>query len=184
MSRIGRKPILVPPEISVQLLEGGKVAVKGPQGEEQLLLPSAVRVSYADGQLRVAVEHPELKAHRALWGLYRALLQNMLLGVRSGFEKKLELVGIGYKAILEGRQLTLEIGFSHPVILTLPDGLTGKVEKNILTVWGVNKQQVGQFAAYLRSLRKPEPYKGKGIRYVGEQVRKKAGKAAKAAGVK
>jgi len=183
MSRIGKKPIIIPKEVTVTVQER-TVSAKGPKGQDSLELHPAVSVGLQEGTLLVSVSAPEEKQSRALWGLYRALLANMIQGVLRGFEKKLEMVGVGYKAALQGRMLTLEVGFSHPVAFAIPEGLQVSVEKNTLTITGLNKQLVGAFAAKVRSIRKPEPYKGKGIKYAGEIIRRKAGKAAKAAGAK
>lgn len=183
MSRIGKKPIPIPSDVSVAI-EQGIIKVKGPKGENVLKIHPNVRVINADGALSISVKSPEDKSDRALWGLYRALIANMVDGVMKPFEKKLELVGVGYKAVLQGKNLILEAGFSHPVEITVPEDIVCAVDKNIIILSGINKGAVGEFAAMIRSVRKPEPYKGKGIRYAGEVVRKKAGKAAKAAGVK
>lgn len=183
MSRIGRKPIPITSAVSV-LIEDDIIKVKGPKGENVLKIHPNVRVINADGALNISVKSPEDKNDRALWGLYRALITNMVEGVVKPFEKKLDLVGVGYKAALQENKLTLEAGFSHPVEIIVPEGIVCSVEKNTISISGVNKGAVGEFAAMIRSVRKPEPYKGKGIRYTGEVVRKKAGKAAKAAGVK
>lgn len=183
MSRIGKKSIAVPANVTVTI-EGDTVKVKGPKGEDLLRLHPNVHVSLEAGELAVTVNNPEEKQDRALWGLHRALLANMVRGVGQPFEKKLEMVGVGYKVALQGRKLVLEVGFSHPVEVELPEGITATVEKNVITLTGVNKQQVGEMAAQIRAIRKPEPYKGKGIKYVGEVIRRKAGKAAKAAGAK
>lgn len=183
MSRIGKKPILIPKGVTV-VIKGDMLSVKGPKGEEALKLHPAVSVQEGDGMLNVSVALPEEKSQRALWGLYRALIANMIRGVVTPFEKKLEMVGVGYKAAMQGKKLTLEVGFSHPVVIELPEGVTGAVEKNVITLVGLNRQVVGQIAAKIRGVRKPEPYKGKGIKYAGEVIRRKAGKAAKAAGAK
>ena len=183
MSRIGKKSIIIPKGVTVTK-NGDMLLVKGPKGEDALKLHSAVSVVEADGMLNVSVSKPEEKSERALWGLHRALIANMVSGVVTPFQKKLELVGVGYKAALQGKILTLELGFSHPVVIELPEGVTGTVEKNVITLTGLNRQAVGQIAAKIREFRNPEPYKGKGIKYAGEVIRRKAGKAAKAAGAK
>lgn len=183
MSRIGKKPIIIPKGVTITI-KGDMLSVKGPKGEEELKLHSAVSVKEADGALNISVANPDEKSERALWGLYRALIANMVRGVVTPFQKKLEMVGVGYKAALQGKKLTLEVGFSHPVIVELPEAVTGTVEKNVITLTGLNRQVVGQIAAKIREFRKPEPYKGKGIKYAGEVIRRKAGKAAKAAGAK
>lgn len=183
MSRIGKKPIAVPGDVTVTI-EGDTVKIKGPKGEDHLRLHPDVHVTHGEGMLKVSVDHSEEKQNRALWGLYRALLANLVKGVTAGFEKKLEMVGVGYKAAVQGKKLVLEVGFSHPVEVPLPEGITAAVDKNIITISGINRALVGQVTATIRAIRKPEPYKGKGIKYVGEVIRRKAGKAAKAAGTK
>ena len=183
MSRIGKKPISIPKGVVVSILEG-KVQVKGPKGENVMAIHPEVIISQADDTLTVAVKRPEEKEARALWGLHRALLANLVQGVHTTFERKLEMVGVGYKAALQGTNLVLELGFSHPVTLSIPEGVQCAVEKNTMLLSGIVKQAVGQFAARIRAYRKPEPYKGKGIKYAGEIIRRKAGKAAKTAGSK
>ncbi|MEK7607191.1 MAG: 50S ribosomal protein L6 [Patescibacteria group bacterium] len=181
MSRIGKKPIVVPKNVTVHVADGF-VSIKGPKGEEKVVLHPHVQVVATEGELNVNVSHPDDKQDRALWGLFRALLANQVEGVVNGFEKKLEMQGVGFKANIQGKNLVLEVGFSHSVTMEFPAGIEAAVEKNIITIKGINKQVVGEFAASVRAKKKPEPYQGKGIRYVGEVVRKKAGKAAKAAG--
>lgn len=184
MSRIGKKPIAIPAGVTVTVADGA-VSIKGPKGEDRLVLHPHARVAQNAGELAVSVEKPEEKFDRSLWGLHRALLAAMIEGVTQGFSKKLEMVGVGYKAVLQGKNLVLEAGFSHPVELAIPEGITVAVEKNtLITISGINKQKVGTFAAQARAVRKPEPYKGKGIKYIGEVIRRKEGKAAKAAGAK
>ena len=184
MSRIGKKPIPIPAGVTVTIGNDSVVVVKGVKGQNRVILHPKVTVSQADGSLQVAVQDPNVKQEKALWGLFRALLANAVQGVAVPFEKKLEMVGVGYKAALQGRNIVLEVGFSHPVAIELPEGITGTVEKNMITLVGCDKNTVGQIAAQIRAVRKPEPYKGKGIKYVGEIIRRKAGKAAKAAGAK
>ncbi len=181
MSKIGKKPILIPGGVTVNIQEG-KIVVTGPKGEQTVELHRKVRVEAGDIELKVSVSNPEDRRQKALWGTFRALLANAISGVVSGFEKKLEFVGVGYKAAATDDKLVLNLGYSHPVELAIPKGLAVKVEKNIITISGVSKQEVGEFAAYVRRQRKPEPYKGKGIRYQGEVVRRKAGKVVKAVG--
>jgi large subunit ribosomal protein L6 len=177
MSRVGRKPIPVPAGVTVAI-EGSRVRVKGPKGELEREFHPAMKIVQADGVLRV--ERPsDRRDHRALHGLTGALLANMVKGVVEGFEKKLEIVGIGYRAEAAGTALRLHLGFSHPVVYEPPEGVTVKVETpTLISVSGVDKEKVGQAAAEIRAFRPPEPYKGKGIRYQGEQVRRKAGKTA------
>ena len=176
MSRVGRKPIPIPNGVSVEALDGG-VRVKGPKGTLTERMPARVAVRVESGKVSVA-RSDEDKNTRALHGLARALIQNMVRGVVEPFVKELEIQGVGYRADVAGKTLKLLLGFSHPVELPIPDGLKIAVDKNVMIrIEGINRQQVGQFAADLRSIRPPEPYKGKGIRYVGERVRRKVGKA-------
>ncbi len=177
MSRVGKKAISIPSGVEVKI-EDNNIKVKGPKGELEQAITAEILVSQKDNELIVEVKE-QTKNSSAFWGLTRALLQNMVIGVSEGFSKQLEIVGVGYKAKTEGdKVLDLAMGFSHPVKFDIPEGLTIQVEKNIITVSGISKEQVGQFAAKIRDVRKPEPYKGKGIRYVGENVRRKEGKKA------
>src|SRR5919199_2407916 len=179
MSRIGRSPIPVPAEVEVAL-EARRVTVKGPRGSLARELPQDITVRQDDGVL--LVERPDdEREHRALHGLTRSLVNNMVLGVTQGFQKDLEIVGVGYRAASPGpTTLELALGFSHPVRMEAPEGVTFEVPAPTrITVRGNDKEAVGQVAANIRKLRKPEPYKGKGVRYLGEVVRRKAGKAAK-----
>lgn len=178
MSRIGKQPIPITSGVTVSI-EGDLIKVKGSKGEDVLKIHPHVTITDTDGALTVAVKHPEDKQDRALWGLYRALIANMVQGVSQGFEKKLEMVGVGYKANVQGNKIVLEVGFSHPVEIELLEGVVCTVEKNTITIAGFNKQAVGELAARIRAVRKPEPYKGKGIKYIDEVIRRKAGKAAK-----
>jgi len=177
MSRIGKQQIEIPQSVEVKI-EDGIIIVKGPRGELQLKLHPLVKLRKEDNCLKVEVENSEEKSSKALWGTFQRLVSNMIIGVRQGFEKKLELIGIGYRAEVRDRKLILNIGFSHPVEFPLPQGIEARVEKNIIILSGIDKQLVGETAAQIRRLRKPEPYKGTGIRYFGEIVRKKAGKKA------
>lgn len=181
MSRIGRKPIPIPSSIKVERI-GNKIVVEGPKGKLKLDLHPDVNVEISDKQIFVTVKDERIKFDRSLWGLFRKLIFNMVEGVTKGFEKKLEVNGVGYKVALSGKKLILHLGFSHPIEFALPDGIEAEVDKNIITIKGIDKQQVGEVAAQIRRLRKPEPYKGKGIKYSDEVIRKKAGKAAKAVG--
>lgn len=183
MSRIGRKPIPLTSQVTVTIT-GDRISVKGPKGEDSLVLHPEVIVDQKGDALNVSVKHPESKEGKALWGLHRALLANMVVGVVKPFEKKLEMVGVGYKAAVSGKKLVLEVGASHSIEVEMPEGITCSVEKNVITLTGISRQLVGEMAARIRAIRKPEPYKGKGIKYVGEVIRRKAGKAAKAAGAK
>jgi len=177
MSRIGKKPIQIPENVEV-VIKDRNVLVRGPKGENSVDFLSDVMVEKKENTIVVTPTNT-FKNASAFWGLFRALLQNAITGVVSGFEKKLEIRGVGFKAALEGpKKLKLNMGFTHDVFLDIPERLTVQVEKEIITVSGVDKQQVGEFAAKIRDVKKPEPYKGKGIRYVGEVVRKKEGKKA------
>lgn len=178
MSRIGKQPIPLPAGVTATV-DRGVISVKGPKGELAQTLHPHVTVEPVDGVLRVLVLNMEEKHDRALWGLFRALIQNMVTGVSAGFEKKLEVNGVGYKAQVSGKKLVLNLGYSHPIDFPFPDGITIAVEKNIITVSGVDKQSVGEVTAQIRSLRKPEPYKGKGIKYIDEHIRRKVGKMMK-----
>jgi len=183
MSRIGKLPIEIPAGVDVTL-SGAEVAVKGPKGMLRQALHPHVMITREENVLQVTVKDPENQRDHALWGLFQRLVANMVTGTTKGFEKQLEINGVGYKVASAGRSLNLSLGYSHPIEFTLPDGIDAKVEKNIITLTGIDKQAVGEIAAQIRRLRKPEPYKGKGIKYVGEVIRRKAGKAAKAAGKK
>ncbi len=174
VSKIGKQPIKIPEGVEVKI-DGTLIVVKGPKGELRYEANNEIKIEVKDRKIITSVDRKTKKAS-ALWGLVRALIFNMVKGVSEGFEKRLEIQGIGYKAIVSGRKLILSLGFSHPIEIEPPDGIDFKVDKNIITVSGINKQLVGQVAADIRALRKPEPYKGKGIRYVGEVVRRKAGK--------
>jgi large subunit ribosomal protein L6 len=181
MSRIGKKPIPVPSGVDVAVADG-VLNVKGPKGALSLPLHSNVIVKNEDSVLTIEVANPEEKGDRALWGLFRSLVANMVTGVTTGFERRLEIAGVGYRAAVNGNKVVLNVGFSHPVELTVPEGLTVAVDKNTIIVSGFDKHTVGQFAAIIRDQKPPEPYKGKGIRYSDEIIRRKAGKAAKAVG--
>ena len=181
MSRIGRKPITIPEGVKVAISDG-MIKVSGPKGELQQQDNPVVNIDIADNIINVTVQLPEDKKQRALWGLYGSLIANMITGVTEGYEKQLEVRGVGYKSKVDGKVLVLDVGYSHQVNYEIPEEITITAEKNILTITGIDKQLVGFVASRIRSVRKPEPYKGKGIRYVDEQVQMKAGKAAKAAG--
>ena len=179
MSRIGKAPIPVPSGVDVTL-DGGRVAVKGPQGQLERTIPAPITIRQDEGAL--LVERPDdERTNRALHGLTRSLVNNMVVGVTDGFSKELEIVGVGYRAAAQGaNKIELALGFSHPVTVDAPDGITFEVPAPTrIIVKGIDKELVGQVAANIRKLRKPEPYKGKGVRYLGEYVRRKAGKAAK-----
>lgn len=181
MSRIGRRKINIPEGVTVTMTDK-QVKVKGPKGELTQMLHPHVKVEQKDMQIVVRVRKSEDKDDRALWGLHNALVNNMIVGVSEGFSKQLEINGVGFKAAVEGKKLVLHVGFSHPAELEIPQGIEISVEKNVITVSGTDKQQVGEVAAKIRSFKKPEPYKGKGIKYIDEHVRRKAGKQAKGAG--
>lgn len=177
MSRVGKQIITIPSGVTVTQT-GDLVVVKGPKGTLEQRVPSAVHVVIAEGSVTVNVNNPEEKSERSLWGTFGSLLTNMVTGVTRGFERKLEVQGVGYRVALQGKDLRLDVGFSHPVIFSIPEGITIAVDKNNITIAGNDKQRVGEVAAQIRKVKKPEPYKGKGIRYVGEEVRRKEGKAA------
>lgn len=179
MSRIGKKPILIPEGVEVRV-DDGKVMVKGPKGELFQKIRPEIGIEVRDNKILVSPQ-AETKQTKAFFGVTRALIANIIRGVTEGYEKKLEVIGVGYRALLEGEDLILQVGFSHPVKMKIPSGLKVSLERNIITVSGIDKQLVGQFTAKIRKVRPPEPYKGKGIRYVGEVVRKKVGKKAVAA---
>jgi large subunit ribosomal protein L6 len=181
LSRIGKKPVPVPAGVEVKI-EGNRVSVKGPKGalEKELHPDMIIREVELEGQRSIVVERPsESKFHKSLHGLTRTLIANMVEGVTQGFQKELEIHGVGYRATAKGKDIELALGFSHPVLVKCPEGIEFEiVTPTRIRVKGIDKQQVGQVAAKIRALRKPEPYKGKGIRYAGERVRRKAGKAA------
>jgi large subunit ribosomal protein L6 len=176
MSRIGKKPILIPGGVEVKI-EDSVVTVRGPKGEIQKEILPELQVELKEGKIFLSPKIHAKKA-RAFWGLFRQLLFNMIRGVTDGFETRLIIEGVGYRASLEGETLVLQMGFTHPVKISPPKGIKFSVEKNIITVSGPDKEVVGQIAAKIRAVRPPEPYKGKGIRYQQEQVRRKAGKKA------
>ncbi len=181
MSKIGKKPIEIPSGVTVEVDKDNKVKVKGSKGELESVFNAEIKVEVKDNQILVK-SVKDSKDLYAFWGLTRALIANMIEGVSKGFEKKLELQGVGYKVALKGDTLDMALGFSHPVIVKCPKGIKFEVEKNIITVSGIDRQLVGQTAANIRAFKKPEPYKGKGIRYLGEQVRRKQGKKVAGAG--
>jgi len=182
MSRIGLKPIALPEGVQIEVSPENLVKVKGPKGELTQQIDTDIKVNIEEGS--VSFERPtEQKRHKAMHGLYRSLVNNMVIGVNEGYQKQLELVGVGYKATNQGNILELNLGYSHDIFISVPDELkitteTQKGKNPIVTLNGIDKQLIGQVAAKIKSLRKVEPYKGKGIRFVGEQIRRKAGKAA------
>ncbi|MCX6743509.1 MAG: 50S ribosomal protein L6 [Candidatus Parcubacteria bacterium] len=177
MSRIGKKPITLPEGITAKI-ENNVLLIKGPKGELKQKIHPLVKIAEKDKQLIITVTDPTVKFQKALWGLFGSLIKNMVQGVKEGFEKKLEVIGVGYKVNLQGKKLVLNVGFSHPVEFVVPEDITANVEKNIISIFGIDKHQVGEVAASIRRIKKPEPYKGKGIKYIDEVIKKKVGKAA------
>lgn len=180
MSRLGKKPIEIPEGVDVNKERDGLLKVRGPLGELEREFRKEINIKIEDKRI---VLSPKVKTPEAvaLWGTYSSHIRNMIEGVTKGFEKKLLIEGVGFKAQLEGKDIVFNLGFSHPIKLEIPEGVKVAIEKNLITVSGIDKEKVGQFSAEIRSLKKPEPYKGKGIRYEDEVVRKKAGKKATAA---
>ena len=175
MSRIGKKPVALPKGVTASV-EGRTVKVKGPKGELKVTLPEEVDVAMGDSGV-VVTPRKEMERAAAMWGLSRTMVNNLVVGVTQGFQSKLEIQGVGYRAAVQGKNLKLQLGFSHDVLYPIPEGITITAEKpTALTISGMNKQLVGQVAAEIRSYRPPEPYKGKGVRYAGEYVRRKEGK--------
>lgn len=183
MSRIGKKPIIIPSGVEV-VPQGSSISIKGPKGTLTQTVHSSVRVSLGelDGHpcINIEVANPDAVGDRAQWGTARANLSNMVTGVTTGFSKSLEINGVGFRVSVQGKKVLMNLGFSHDVEFLLPERVTGTVEKNVLTLSGIDRQEVGETAARIRKLRRPEPYKGKGIKYTDETIRRKAGKAAKA----
>ena len=178
MSRIGRSPVTIPSGVDVTI-SGREVTVKGPRGELNMTVVQPIEVAQSDGAITVTRPNDEGEI-RALHGLSRSLIANMVTGVTEGYSKTLEIVGVGYRVQARGKDLEFSLGFSHPVPVTAPEGITLRVESPTrFVVEGIDKQQVGEVAANIRKLRKPDPYKGKGVRYQGEQIRRKVGKAGK-----
>ena len=178
MSRIGKMPIAVPAGVTVEIAENNKVTVKGPKGELSRALAPEMEIKM-DGDVITVTRPNDLKRNRALHGLTRTLLNNMIIGVTEGYTKTLEVNGVGYRAAKQGKKLVLNLGYSHPVEMEDPEGLETKVEENKIIVSGIDKEKVGQYAAEIRSTRTPEPYKGKGIKYDYEVIRRKVGKTGK-----
>ncbi|SCA59045.1 50S ribosomal protein L6 [Chlamydiales bacterium SCGC AB-751-O23] len=178
MSRKGKKSIVVPKGTEIKV-DGLNVKVKGPKGQLELEVKKGIDITQEGEELFLSYDEKQ-KDFSKFQGLYRTLICNLIEGANSGFNKQLELIGVGYRATVKGNDLDLSLGFSHPTVVAIPEGLAVKVEKNTLvTISGIDKQKVGQFAAQIRGMKPPEPYKGKGVRYVGEYVRKKAGKTGK-----
>lgn len=179
MSRIGRMPIAVPAGVTVTIADNNKVTVKGPKGTLERILPAEMAVKQEDGQI-VVTRPNDLKKMKSLHGLTRTLINNMVVGVTAGYEKKLEINGVGYRAQKQGKKLVLSLGYSHPVEMQDPEGLESVMEgQNVIIVKGIDKEKVGQYAAEIRDKRRPEPYKGKGIKYADEVIRRKVGKTGK-----
>ena len=179
MSRIGRMPIAVPAGVTVDIAENNKVTVKGPKGERTRVLPEAMDIK-KDGEEIVVTRPNDLKKNKALHGLTRTLIYNMVIGVTEGYEKVLEVNGVGYRAQKQGKKLVLSLGYSHPVEMEDPEGIETVLDgQNKIIVKGIDKEKVGQYAAEIRSKRAPEPYKGKGIKYDTEVIRRKVGKTGK-----
>ncbi len=181
MSRIGKQTIQIPQSVSVSIEANNVLHVQGPKGSLRREFPSSVTVTVADQKANLTVAHPEIKQEQSVWGTFAAHLKNMIIGVTDGFKKELEINGVGYRVSMQGKNLKVEAGFSHPVIFDVPEGITVSTEKNVIVVQGNDKQLVGQITSEIRNIRKPEPYKGKGIKYSTEVIRRKAGKAAKSA---
>ena len=179
MSRIGRMPIAIPAGVTVTIAENNKVTVKGPKGTLERVLPAEMPIKEEDGH--VVVTRPnDLKKMKSLHGLTRTLINNMIIGVTNGYEKVLEVNGVGYRASKQGKKLILNLGYSHPVEMEDPEGLESVLDgQNKITVKGIDKEKVGQYAAEIRDKRRPEPYKGKGIKYADEVIRRKVGKTGK-----
>ena len=178
MSRIGRLPVEIPAGVTVEVAEGNKVTVKGAKGTLERVLPQEMTIKVEDGH--VVVTRPnDLKKMKSLHGLTRTLIHNRVIGVSQGYEKALEINGVGYRAAKQGKKLVLTLGYSHPVEMTDPEGLEAVVDGNKIVVKGIDKEKVGQYAAEIREKRAPEPYKGKGIKYADEVIRRKVGKTGK-----
>ncbi len=185
MSRIGKKPIIIPEGIEIKLTgsqeEGYTVEVKNSKGVLTVNTPASVKIEEKDKELILTIKDIEEKEQKALWGLSRTLINNAIIGLIDGYSKELEINGVGFKVALQGQKLVLNVGFSHPVEYNLAEGIKCEVEKNKIKLSGIDKQLVGQVAAEIRRIKKPEPYKGKGIKYTDEVIRRKAGKVVKAA---
>ena len=179
MSRIGRMPVAIPAGVTVTIAENNKVTVKGPKGTLERELPAEMEIKEEDGHI-VVTRPNDLKKMKSLHGLTRTLIHNMILGVSEGYEKKLEVNGVGYRAQKQGKKLVLSLGYSHPVEMEDPEGIETVLEgQNVIIVKGINKEKVGQYAAEIRDKRRPEPYKGKGIKYADEVIRRKVSKTGK-----
>ena len=178
MTLTGRRPIAVPAGVTVNIAKNNHVTVKGPKGTLERTLPTEMEIKLEGSEVTVTRPN-DLKKMKSLHGLTRTLINNMVVGVTNGYTKELEVNGVGYRASKSGKDLTLNLGYSHPVVMTDPEGLESKVEGNKIIVSGIDKEKVGQYAAEIRAKRKPEPYKGKGIKYADEVIRRKVGKTGK-----
>ena len=178
MSRIGRMPIAIPAGVTVEIAENNQVTVKGPKGTLSRVLPSEMEIKQEGAEI-IVTRPNDLKKMKSLHGLTRTLINNMVVGVTSGYQKTLEINGVGYRASKSGNKLTMNLGYSHPVEMTDPEGVESTVEGNKIIVKGIDKEKVGQYAAEIRDKRRPEPYKGKGIKYADETIRRKVGKTGK-----
>ena len=178
MSRIGRMPIAIPAGVTVDIAENNHVTVKGPKGTLERTLPEAMTIAIEGDTITVSRPN-DLKQMKSLHGLTRTLINNMVIGVTQGYTKTLEVNGVGYRAAKSGKKLTLTLGYSHPVVMEDPEGITSEVKDNKIIISGINKELVGQYAAQIRDKKKPEPYKGKGIKYEDEVIRRKVGKSGK-----
>jgi len=181
MSRIGKNPIIIPAKVNIKI-DKNHIDVDGPKGKLSLDIHPKVLIKTEADSILVSVKDPQDKEQNSLWGLSRTLINNMIIGVTEGFSKQLEINGIGFKAQISGKLLVLNVGFSHPVEYNISEDIQISVEKNVITITGIDKQKVGQIAAEIRTIKKPEPYKGKGIKYIDEVIRRKAGKVVKSAG--
>ncbi len=179
MSRIGKQIIEIPKGVEINI-QGQDVTVKSSKGTLGLTLPEGIGLDIQENQVVTTIANEQDQQQRMLWGTNASLVKNMVVGLSEGFKKELEVNGVGFKVAMKGKNLELALGFSHPVIYPIPEGITCEVEKNKITISGVDKQSVGQVASQIRSFKKPEPYKGKGIKYIDEVIRRKAGKAASA----
>lgn len=178
MSRVGKKPIQIADKVEVKI-DNGLVIVKGPKGELKQNIHPLVSVNVKDNIVDVSVKNESNKLERSLWGTTRQIIENMVIGVTGGYQKQLEVNGVGYRIEISGKKLTLNVGYSHPVVFDVPEDIDVTVEKNVITVSGIDKQKVGEVSAQIRKVKKPEPYKGKGIKYMDEVIIRKAGKQAK-----
>jgi len=177
MSRVGKQIIDIPEGVTVDIKDNN-ITVKGPKGTLLRAIHPKVKVDFKDGVVTVDVQNKENKKERALWGTFASHILNMVTGVTKGFQKQLEVNGVGYKVALQGKDIKLEVGYSHPVVYKMSENVSAKIEKNVITLESIDKESLGSTAAEIRAIKKPEPYKGKGIKYIDEQIRRKAGKTA------